>query len=214
MSIVARAFAIALIASSVFTRGASAAPIRLLVLHAYGDDTSFRAQFQAGFDRVIDPMLTDGSLELYTETLDADRFPGTAHLEAMKNYLQSKYRERRPDVIVAVLDSSLDFVLSYRTEMFGSVPVVALLMRRPSDNLPPDVIASWLESPYREVAEIAKRFDPGLRYLAVVSGNLGEQASSGEEVEEELADLNGQTSIIQLHNLRLNELVDRVRVLP
>ena len=213
MSIVARGFAVALIASSVLTRGASAAPIRVLVLYADGADSPFRA-IQTGFDRVIDPMLTDGSFELYTETLDTDRFPGTAHLEAIKNYLRSKYRERRPDVIVAVLDSSLDFVLSYRTEIFGGAPVVALLMRRPSDNLPPDVIASWLESPYREVAEIAKRFDPGLRYLAVVSGNLGEQASSGEEVEEELADLNGQASIIQLHNLRLNELVDRVRVLP
>ncbi|HMF97752.1 MAG TPA: PAS domain-containing protein [Vicinamibacterales bacterium] len=214
MSIVARAFAIALIASSVFTRGASAAPIRLLVLHAYGDDTSFRAQFQAGFDRVIDPMLTDGSLELYTETLDADRFPGAAHLEAMKNYLQSKYTERPPDVIVAVLDSTLGFVLSHRTEIFSGIPVVALVMRRPSDNLPPDVIAWWLGSPYREVAEIAERLDPGLRYLAVVSDNLTDQASFGEEVEEELAELNGHVSIIQLHDLRLNELVDRVRVLP
>src|SRR5262249_37560783 len=215
MSLGVRVVALVLVASAAAAPGASAAPTKVLVVHAYGEEAPFRTQFDAGFDRVVDPMLADGSLELYTETVDAYRFPGTAHLEAMSEYLHSKYADRRPDVIVAVLDSALEFVLSHRGEVFPDVPVVAMLTRPPSHDLPPDVIASWLGSPYQEVAAIAERLDPGLRHLAVIDGDLADRAGgAGTDLDEELAELNRRVSTIQLHDLRLNELLGRVRVLP
>src|SRR5215468_2509668 len=134
MSTSVRAIALAVAASVLAARGASAAPTRVLVVHAYGEEAPFRAQFDAGFEQVIDPLLADGSLELYTETIDAYRFPGTAHLEAMSGYLRSKYAEHQPEVIVAVLDSALDFVLRYRSAIFPAAPVLALLTRRPSED--------------------------------------------------------------------------------
>ncbi len=98
-------------------------PQRVLVL--YSDerllpaniilDESIRAAF------ALD---TNSRVEFHSEFLDAARFPGEEQEQRQRDYLQGKYRERRPDLLIAVSGAAVSFLAKYRAELFAGVPIV------------------------------------------------------------------------------------------
>ena len=98
-------------------------PPRVLVL--YSDerllpaniilDESIRATFVVG---------TKSSVEFHSEFLDATRFPGEEQEQRQRDYLLGKYRERRPDLLIAVSGAAVSFLAKYRAELFTEVPIV------------------------------------------------------------------------------------------
>ena len=62
--------------------------------------------------------------EIFNEYLDSARFPDERYQRHLADFLRTKYLGREPDVIIAALAPSLDFVLKYRDNLFPGVPVV------------------------------------------------------------------------------------------
>ncbi|MHB8068421.1 MAG: ABC transporter substrate binding protein [Desulfobaccales bacterium] len=60
----------------------------------------------------------------FIEYLDAKRLPGPAQLERMRDYLASKYRGKRIDLVIALDNSALEMAAQYRQEVFPGVPLV------------------------------------------------------------------------------------------
>jgi PAS domain S-box-containing protein len=58
------------------------------------------------------------------EHLDAKRYPEPGHLEHVREYLRAKYAGRRLDLVMALDNAALDFLLRERTALFPGVPVV------------------------------------------------------------------------------------------
>jgi PAS domain S-box-containing protein len=58
------------------------------------------------------------------EHLDAKRFPGPDHLLFMSQYLKTKYREHRPDLVFILDNPALDMMNRFRQELFPGVPIV------------------------------------------------------------------------------------------
>ena len=78
------------------------------------------------FDRELRKSLHDAesSIEIFNEFLDASRFPDETYQQKLASFLRSKYSMNKPDVVVAALSPSLDFVLRYRSMICPGVPVV------------------------------------------------------------------------------------------
>ena len=59
---------------------------------------------------------------VFDEFLDSPRFGGPAYESTVARYLREKYASRPPDVIVAVGEDALRFILRHRAETFGAGP--------------------------------------------------------------------------------------------
>jgi len=67
----------------------------------------------------------EAPVDYFAEYLESDRFPGEEPTLAFRDYLQRKYQGRRIDVVLAITDPALQFVLQYRDQLFPGVPIVA-----------------------------------------------------------------------------------------
>lgn len=76
-------------------------------------DEAIRAAFAVG---------TKNRVEFYSEFLDVARFPGEE--QRQRNFFRDKYRERPPDLVIAVSGGALVFLAEHRAELFAGVPIV------------------------------------------------------------------------------------------
>jgi hypothetical protein len=76
-------------------------------------DEAIRAAFAVG---------TKNRVEFYSEFLDVARFPGEE--QRQRNFFRDKYRERPPDLVIAVSGGALVFVAEHWAELFAGVPIV------------------------------------------------------------------------------------------
>ena len=72
--------------------------------------SSFRSEPEAG-----DP----NRVEIFTEFLDADRFPGPAHEARMESLLRDKYASIAIDLAIAIGPQALDFLIERRASLFA-----------------------------------------------------------------------------------------------
>lgn len=78
-------------------------------------------------DSIRDELVARGRpLNLYVEYLDRARLPVTPTDEEWASFLAAKYRDRRPDVIIADGDAAIRFVAAKGRSLFGSAPLVGI----------------------------------------------------------------------------------------
>jgi PAS domain S-box-containing protein len=63
---------------------------------------------------------------VYRENLDLARFEGISYRTDLESWLRNKYHERKMDVIVASGETSIDFVLKVRQQVWPQTPVIAI----------------------------------------------------------------------------------------
>src|SRR5258706_6262373 len=85
-------------------------------------------------DGTIRTVLNDGlagRLDYYTEYLEVARFSEPDYQPAVRDFLRRKYASLTFDLIVATSDSMVDFVNTYRDELFPGVAVLFYSVRPP-----------------------------------------------------------------------------------
>jgi hypothetical protein len=112
------------IASSVVAQTPSSTPLRR-VLVLYSDERLLPANIIID-EAIRTTFAADHSdrIEFHSEFLDVTRFPGEAQQQRQRDFLRDRYRERPPDVVIAVSGAALEFLLKYRAELFTGVPIV------------------------------------------------------------------------------------------
>jgi len=78
-------------------------------------------------DQAINTVFTEDKnkrIELHSEFLDVARFPDEAERQRQRNFFREKYRERPPDLTIAVGGSAFDFLAERRDGLFAEVPIV------------------------------------------------------------------------------------------
>ena len=63
-------------------------------------------------------------VEIFTEFLDADRFPGPAHAARMESLLRDKYASTPIDLTVALGPQALEFLRERRESLFPGTPSI------------------------------------------------------------------------------------------
>lgn len=189
---------------------------RVLLLHDERYDLPGMRALDSSLVRTLTAALAD-TVEIYREMLDRSRFGTTRHQELWRDYLRAKYADTRPDVILALMGPSLDFLLQYGSEVFPGSPVVFVgvdrrdLGDRP---LPAHVTGVLLERAFLPTLELALRLHPGTRQVAFVSGASDFDVRLREQARREFNAIEGSLDVTYLSELPMNELLATLESLP
>ena len=188
-------------------------PKRVLVLHDYGQETAGRVALDEGFQSALRTR-APGSIVLSVETLELYRFPGEEHTLLMSDYLRRKYAGIKFDVIVAVLDPTLEFLTRYRDELFPGVPIVYLVGKRPDMGTKlPASTGFWNGVKSRDTLELALKLQPDIEQVYVIIGRLNNNVVDNA-TRESLKEFENKVSIHYLLGLHLDEVLAKVKTLP
>ena len=119
--------AVALLALVWVSPAASAQPQSVrtaLAVHYSSEDYPSNPVVDAAIRQVLHAR-DEAPVDYFAEYLESDRFPDEQSTLAFRDYLQRKYQGRRIDVVLAITDPALQFVLQYRDQLFPGVPIVA-----------------------------------------------------------------------------------------
>jgi PAS domain S-box-containing protein len=194
---------------------AAAAPKRILALYWYNKDFPSNAPFDRSLQAVL-KSAPAGNIEYYTEYLESDRFPGENQSEALRDYLRQKYASRFIDVVVAVSDVPLDFLLKYRDSLFTKTPIVFVAIKRPATNETsgPGLTGIVLGGGYKKTLDLALRLHTRTKHVFIISGTLNHDKTYETLCREELQGLDSGISINYFTDLSVDELIFKTKHLP
>jgi signal transduction histidine kinase len=189
---------------------------RVLVL--YWDNKEFpgNVSFDQGF---LSGLLSDPhvNVEYYPEYLDSNRFPGEQQSLLFHDYLRQKYADRPMDVVVALADPSLNFLLKYRADLFSNCPIVFVAVTRPSsEQITEGVGVTGLlqVSTHRPTLDLALKLHPDTKQVFVVSGTPEHDKRFETVARQELTGFEDRIKITYLTDVPVGELVERTNSLP
>ena len=95
------------------------------VLMLFSNDSLLPASnfVASNFQRTLEAENPDG-VEIFSEFLDADRFPEPAHEARMESLLRNKYASIPIDLAIAIGPQALEFLSQRRASLFPGTPLV------------------------------------------------------------------------------------------
>ena len=202
--------------ASVASAQQDASPKRVLVLFWGDKDFPSSVQFDQNFQATLQSA-PEGTIEYYSEYMDADHFPGENHSLIMRDYLRHKYADRTIDVVVASGDIPLSFLLKYRSDLFTDAPIVFLAVRPPATEdltAGPGITGFIHRSDYSETLDVALKLHPDTERVFVVSGSLEHDKIFETACREELREYETRVSIDYLTDFTPDKLIVKLKSLP
>ena len=95
---------------------------RVLMLFSEGKDVPGNVVVEQGARDVL--QRSAHPLEFYAEYLDAGRFPEENYYRLFREYLQAKYAQRPPDLVMAFVARKFELAGQLPAELFPTIPVV------------------------------------------------------------------------------------------
>lgn len=186
----------------------------VLTIHSGAENFPANPILDAGIrDRLLaDP---DASVDYYTEYLESDLFPGEEASLAFRDYLRRKYQGRAIDVVLAMTDTSLRFILSHRGELFPGVPIVFFGVGGPDEttrNAGGGITGVRIGVAYAETLKLALTLHPSTQRVFVVA--VGAEERTLESVRAEFSAFSRQVNITYLTEPTVSLLVSAVRAIP
>ena len=156
-------------------------------------------------------------IELYREYLDTALFPDPATQREFREWYSRKYRDRKPDLIIAVGPSALEFMLAAHEALFRDVPVVfctsteAVADRARLDS---QFTGVWDEPEPAKSLETSLRLRPGTKHIFLVGGSSPYDRSIQTLYRERLQNYESKLDLKYLTDLAMPQLLDQLRHLP
>jgi len=195
-----------------YSASADQAQKQVLVLYSTRRDAQIAVIGERELPRILDDGLQEG-IDYYSEYIDRARFPDEHYRRAFRQFLRSKYRDLRFDVVIAMQSIALEFVTGSRSELFPDTPVVYFAsppVRKPIPN------SAGVTTPlnFADTLTLAADLQPDTERCFVVSG-----ASAGDKEYESLAraqfaSLEPRCAVTYLSGLPTIELEKRLSSLP
>jgi len=196
-------------------------PKKVLIVYSFDNNEAI----YSGFDHVLRERIRirmSNPVEFYTEYLDLVRFPAASHAEEMVKLLKLKYSQQKPDLIIPVSYSALQFLIDHSNDLFPGTPMVALFNQRKLDDLKQRIARSpgekvtgvtSTDEPARTV-DLALRLQPDTQHVAVVVGSSSLENYWRDQLRQDLLPYSGRVELIYLTGTSLDELLKRVAALP
>jgi PAS domain S-box-containing protein len=108
-------------------------PRHVLAVYWGSEDFPSSPVVDAGIRQVLSR--SDVPIDYYAEYLESDRFPEEEASVALSEYIRRKYHDRPIDLVLAVSDVALEFVLRYRAALFPDAPIVYLGYGTPNETI-------------------------------------------------------------------------------
>jgi two-component system cell cycle sensor histidine kinase/response regulator CckA len=162
-------------------------------------------------------------VEFYTEYLDLVRFPSPAHAANLVKLLKLEFAEQKPDLIVPVSYSAMQFLLEDGKELFPGTPAVALFNGKRLDEVKRRIatgtsgrditgVASF-DEPARTL-DLALRLQPDTQRVAVVVGCSPVEKYWVDQLKQDFLPYRQRVEVDFLTGLTMQEVLSRVAELP
>jgi len=156
-------------------------------------------------------------IEFYREYLETALFPESALQKDIRQWYVHKYRDHRPDLIVAVGPAPLQFMIDSHQAFFREIPIVfcasaAEEVGRPV--LDPNFTGAWEDLQPAATLDAALRLQPGTRHVVVVGGVGRRDRRLEAIVKEKLRSYEAKLDLTYLTDLAMPQLLERVQILP
>ena len=184
----------------------------VLILHWYGKDFPGNAEFEQSFKGAI-----SGPIDYFAEFLEEDRFPGNDHARLLHDYLRQKYAHRHVDVVVAVTDAPLRFLLEYRDDLFPRSPIVFLAINPPTNevrSIAPGMTGIVPVRTHKQTVDLVLQLHPDTEQLFVISGTPDHDKRLETIARTELRGYEDKIKINYLTDLSTEELIAKTGSLP
>ena len=147
-------------------------------------------------------------IDYYAEYLEADRFGTAAASASLAEYVRRKYRRRHIDLVIAMTNDSLQFVLDHRDELFPDVPIVFAGIAVPDENVRRaghGIAVVRVGSAYVETLKLALELHPSTERVFVVARSPNQQ--NVDSVRAQLRDFSRQVQLTYLEEETLPRLL-------
>src|SRR5262245_27005382 len=168
-----------------------------------------------GFRRVLQATERDRPM-LYSESLDAVRFPGAEHEAGFASFLSEKYAATQLDLVATIGPQALAFALERRSTLFPHAAIVFMGINevRAKDLPPPNTTGVVSRFDPAKTVELALALQPDASHLAVVTGAADFDKEWEETARRELKPFESRLQIDYLSGLPLRHLLFAVSHLP
>jgi PAS domain S-box-containing protein len=207
-----------LLAASLLLQSISAAPIkeirRVLLLYPMSPSPTI-----AVIDRQVRDILEESpyQIEFYTEYMDTNLFPDEHSQEGFRKWYIHKYRDRKPDMVVAVASGPIRFMIDAHERYFRSVPIVFCCAdeEQIGDSKPDsDFTGVWTTLEPLRTVETALRLQPDTKHIVVVSGAAASDRHLEVLVRKSVASYAGKIEFTYLSGLDMPTLLEQLKHLP
>jgi signal transduction histidine kinase len=155
-------------------------------------------------------------LEFYSEYMETGLFPDPADQQAFRDFYLRRYQNRKPDVIITVGPSPLEFMEEVHQRAFPGVPIVFCLPSVGTAGAPAldsDFTGVENDMAPAKTLETALRLQPGTEHV-VVGGIANFDRQQLANVKTELKAFTDHLDITYMTELAMPDLLERLRHLP
>ena len=156
-------------------------------------------------------------IEIYREAMDLSRFGSNSYKTVLRDFLRTKYADKKIDVAVAVMAPAFDFLLTYGDLIFPGTPIVFCgldkiqLGARP---LPSNVYGVLVEREFAPTVEAALHIHPNTKRFVVVTGTSEFDKELLAQAQDQFRSYENRVSFSYLSELPFDQLLARVSQLP
>lgn len=189
---------------------------RVLIIHSFGRDFAPFDAVVAAFRREL-ASRADGPVVFLEAALDAGRAIGADEERAFVAYLQARFSQPAPDLIVSAGAPAAQFAMRHRKLLFPAAPMLltaidARFVPRAALAGGDIVVTNQLDLP--RVFEAILRVRPETDTIALALGATPLERAWRKELERDTAFLAGRVRLVWLDGLSLVQMKDRVAALP
>lgn len=206
------------LAASLLASLASAAGRPKTVLMVFDEDRDLPglSVIDRSFRETLEADLED-DIVFHSESLNLSQFKDPGYDAAVREHFRRKYADVKLDLIVAVMQPALDFLLRDGQALFHDVPIVFCGIDASyveSHVLPDNVTGVVVQRRYAPTIDIARRLKPGARQVYVVGGTSGFDRQLQALARRELASYDPRVRFNYLTHQTMPELLSLVAKLP
>ena len=153
---------------------------------------------------------TAESFDIFIDYMELERFPGQAHIDRTVRYLQGKYAEAPPAVLIPLGRAAVPFMLQYRKLIAPDAPVIMTSVPARAASAAPELDnAVWVVTDYdfAKTLELARRLQPNARQIVVIGGTSEYDRTWLDDARRELEPYRDRYDMRYLVDLPYDELL-------
>jgi len=189
---------------------------RILVVSSLREGSPLSEISERALQKILNENFA-GRSDYYREYIDVVRFPDPQYISALHDFLSRKYEHQTFDLIITVATAALDFVEQYGAQLFPGTPVVFLGGGTSSV----EELRTRLECTgvydienLRPTLDLALRLQPGTSQVFVVNGTSNFDKHYERLLRSQIGGLEGRLKFNYLSASSMEEIQERVAVLP
>ena len=208
-----------LLAYSFMPQWTEAAPVkevrRVLLLYSMGPSSPTVSLI----DRQIRTLLEESpyQIEFYTEYMDTNLFPEKASQQEFREWYIHKYRDRQPDVIVALASAPIQFMVDSHAKFFPNTPIVFCCATEDQPDTPKvdsQFTGVWTKLDPVKTLEAGLLLQPDTKHVVVVSGAAASDRDLADLVRQSLHPCEDRLEFTYLTGLPMPTLLEQLKRLP